>query len=121
MVWLQGYFLVFSRAEIWPDSQYNLGDFFPNFEKTNPQSSNLKIGIFIKSPHTHATWLQSTTFESYYSFNCLMAKVCVIANLFFLFTKKDIIVHYNKFPNLGFYRTNFPNLKSHLGPFTKLK
>ena len=29
----------------------------------------------------------------------LMAIVCVIANLFFLLTKNDIIVHYNKFPN----------------------
>ena len=40
--------------------------------------------------------LQSTTIESYFSFNLLMAKVCVIANLIFLLTKNDIIVHYNK-------------------------
>ena len=30
----------------------------------------------------------------------------------FLLTKKDIIVHYNKFPNLGICHANFPNLKS---------
>ena len=36
--------------------------------------------------------------------------MCVIANLFFLFTKNDIIVHYNKIPNLGVCCTNFPNL-----------
>ena len=26
-------------------------------------------------------------------------------------TKNDIIVHYNKFPNLGVYHATFPNLK----------
>ena len=40
----------------------------------------------------------------------LMAIVFLIANLF-LMTKNDIIVHYNKFPNLGVYHTTFPNLK----------
>ena len=40
-----------------------------------------------------------------------MAKVCVIANLFFKFTKNDIIVHFNKFPNSGVYHSNVPNLK----------
>ena len=39
-----------------------------------------------------------------------MAIACVIVNLFLL-TKKDIIMHYNKFPNLGVYRATFPNLK----------
>ena len=39
-----------------------------------------------------------------------MALVCVIVDLFLL-TKKDIIMHYNKFPNLGVYRATFPNLK----------
>ena len=29
------FFLVSSGAEIWPHSKWNLGDFFPNFEK-NP-------------------------------------------------------------------------------------
>ena len=42
-----------------------------------------------------------------------MAKVCIIAILFFLLTKNDIYVHYNKFPNLGVYHINFPNLKGH--------
>ena len=40
----------------------------------------------------------------------LIAIVCVIANLFLL-TKNDIIVHYNKFPNLGVYHATFLNLK----------
>ena len=44
-----------------------------------------------------------------FSFN-LMALVCVIAKLFLL-TKNDILEHYNKFPNLGVYPANFPNLK----------
>ena len=38
----------------------------------------------------------------------LMAIVCVIANLLILFTKNDIIVHYNKFPNLGVHSATFP-------------
>ena len=40
-----------------------------------------------------------------------MAKVCVVANLFFSLTKNDIILHYNKFPNLMVYYANFPSLK----------
>ena len=56
-----GIFLVFSGAEIWPHSQWNLGDFFPNFEEKNLNLQKkkkfvfLKIGIFIQSPHTQAT------------------------------------------------------------------
>ena len=34
----------------------------------------------------------------------------------FLLTKNDIIMHYNKFPNLGIYHTNFPNLKGPRAP-----
>ena len=49
-----------------------------------------------------------------------MAKVYVIANLFLL-TKNDIIVHYNKFPNLGFYHTNFFNLKGPRAPSQNCK
>ena len=45
-----------------------------------------------------------------------MVKVSVIANLFFLLTKNDIIVHYNKVSNLGVYRANFPNLKGPRAP-----
>ena len=37
-----------------------------------------------------------------------MAKVYVIANLFFLLTKNDIILHYDKFSNLGVDHANFP-------------
>ena len=36
-------------------------------------------------------------------------KVGAIANLILL-TKNDMTVHNNKFPNLGFYSANFPNL-----------
>ena len=39
----------------------------------------------------------------------LMAIECVIA--IFIEKKNDIIVHYNKFPNLGVYHADFPNLK----------
>ena len=52
---------MFSGAEIRPHSQWNLGDFFPNFEK-NPDLQKtfflrlgfffLKIGIFIQATHT---------------------------------------------------------------------
>ena len=40
-----------------------------------------------------------------------MAIVCVIANFFFIDQNDLIIVHYNKFTNLGVFRTNFPDLK----------
>ena len=36
----------------------------------------------------------------------LMAIVCVIANLFFDLPKNDIVVHYNKFPDLGVYHAS---------------
>ena len=62
----------------------------------------------MQSTHTHTHTHYMVTF----SFN-LMAKECVIANLFLL-TKNDIIVCYNKFPNLGIYHI-IPNLK---GPST---
>ena len=47
---------MFSGAEIQPHSQWNLGDFFPQFLKkqNNPnlQKKFFEIGIFIQSPHT---------------------------------------------------------------------
>ena len=49
-----------------------------------------------------------------YSFN-LKAIVCCVQ---FLLTRNDVIVHYNKFPNLGVYHVTFPNLK---GPFAPSK
>ena len=49
-------FFFSSRAEILPHSQWNLGDFFPNFEERNPNLNFLtfflKIGIFIQWPLT---------------------------------------------------------------------
>ena len=120
-------FLVFSGTEIQSHFQWNLGDIFPNFEKKIPLFKKKKrfffcfvflmIGIFIQPPHT----CNLLTIASYFSFNFLMAKVCVIANCFFLLTKNDIIVHYNKFPNFGVYRATFPNLKGTLkGPLPKI-
>ena len=50
-----------------------------------------------------------------------MESICVISKLFFLLTKNDIIVHYNKIPNLGIYHANYPNLKDPKGPFPKLQ
>ena len=102
-------------------SQSNLGDFFPNFEN----NSNLQKTFFffffffrfIFSHNTHTSYMVT----SYFYFN-LMAKVLgVITNLFFLLTKNDIIVHYNKFPNLGVYDANFPNLKGPGAPSQNCK
>ena len=71
--------------------------------------------VYTESTHTQAMYMVT------FSFN-LMAIVCVIliANLlFFLLTKNDIIVHYKKFPNLGFTMLLFQISKA-LGPFPKL-
>ena len=46
-------------------------------------------------------------------------KVCVIANLFLQLSKNTVIVHYNKFSNLGFTTLIFPILKA-LGPLPKI-
>ena len=42
-----------------------------------------------------------------------MAKVCLLAYLFFIDQKRHtfVIVHYNNFPYLGVYHDTFPNLK----------
>ena len=42
-----------------------------------------------------------------------------LCNRCFLLIKNDIIVRYNKFPNLGVYQATFPNLKG-LGPLPKI-
>ena len=44
-----------------------------------------------------------------------IAKVCVIADFFYLF------VHCTKFPNLGVYHANFPNLKGPRAPSQNCK
>ena len=49
-----------------------------------------------------------------------MAVVYVIANLF-LIDQNAVIVRYNKFPNLGVYHANFPNLKSPWAPSQNCK
>ena len=75
---------------------------FPNFaNKIFKKKKNFEDRDF-HSINTHTSYMVT------FSFN-LMAIVCVIANLF-LYTKNDIIVHYNKFPNLGVCRASFPNL-----------
>ena len=84
-------FFVFSGDEIWPNSQWNLSDFFPIL-KTKSQSSKkkfffLKIGIFIQS--THRRYMVT------FSFN-LMAIECIVN---FLLINNDIIVHFKKFLN----------------------
>ena len=120
-----GIYLVFSGAENQPNSQLNSGDFFPNFKKIpncNLQKIIivfLKIGIFIQSTHTQATWRYSTTIASYFSFN-LMAIVCVIANLFLIDQKCHNCVQ-NKFPNLRVYHAHFPNLKGPRAPSQNCK
>ena len=81
--------------------------FFPILKKKIQPNLKKKIIFFLEdqgfsfSHHSQATWWQSTTIESYFSFNFLMAKVkynvCVIiANLFclfFLLTKNGLVVH----------------------------
>ena len=96
-----------------PNSQWNLGVFFfPNFERKYQSSKKKKFFFFedwdFHSVNTHTSYMVT------FSFN-LMAIVCVIAN-FFLFTKNDIIVHFNKFPNLGVYQATFSNLKGPRAP-----
>ena len=51
-------------------------------------------------------------------FNC---KSMCNSYFVFLLTKNDIIVHYNKFPNLGVYRATFPNLKGPRAPSQNCK
>ena len=89
---MQGFIWVFSGAEVQPNSQWNLGDFFPNFEKKSKSSKkfffSFEIGIFIQSTHT--------SYMVMISFN-LMAIVCDIANLYFL-NKNDRIVHETNSP-----------------------
>ena len=64
-----------SGAEIWPHSQWNLYDFFPNFENIsifkNKNFFFLNIGIFIQSD-THTSYMVT------FSVN-LMGMICVIA------------------------------------------
>ena len=52
-----------------------------------------------------------------------MAKICLIAYLVFFIDqkKRDIIEHYNKFPNYGVYRASFPNLKGPRAPSQNCK
>ena len=72
---LAGIFFVFSGTEIGSHFQWNLGDFFPNFEKKNhtlPQKKKQNI-FFFDDLDFH-----SVTTHTILQF--LMAKVCVIAN-----------------------------------------
>ena len=123
-----GIFLVFSGAEIRPHSQWNLGDFFSQFWKKNPNLQKkkyfffifffFKIGIFIQAPHTQATDIQLLHFISPSIF--MMAKVYVIAKIFY-WPKMTIVVHYNKFPNLGVCHSNILNLKGPRAPSRNCK
>ena len=91
---------------------------FPNFEK-NPNHQK-KFLFFLGGGgdldfHSVITHKQSTTIASCFSFNIFMAKICVIAYMLFI-DQNDIIMHYNKFPNIGFYHANFYNLKGPKAP-----
>ena len=106
-------FFGFSGAEILPQSQWNLGAFLANFEK-NP---NLQFYhyFFFENWDFHSVNVNThTSYMVTFSFN-LIAIVCVIANCFFI-DKNDLIMHFNKFPNLGVYHSNFPNLKGPRAP-----
>ena len=107
---------MFPGAEIRMHSQWNLGDYFPNFEKKSQSLKKffffLKIGIFIQSTYTHKL----------HGDVLLQFNGNSMCNSYFLLTKNDIIVHYNKFPNLGVYCANFfPNLKSPGAPSQNCK
>ena len=90
-----------SRDLFWC-SQWNLGDFFPIFEDWDFISVNTQTNYMVM-----------------FSFN-VMAIVCVIAYLFFIDHKLQI-VHYNIFPNLGVYDATFPNLKGPRAPSQNCK
>ena len=49
----QGFFGVFSGAEIWPHSQWHLGDFFPILKKKYPNLPKKKKKIFFKDSDFH--------------------------------------------------------------------
>ena len=81
----QGFFLVSSGAENRPFSQWDLGDYFPQFEKKNPNlKKKLKkiFRIFIQSPHTHK--LHGDNLLSlqliFLQFRAIVS--CIMANLF---------------------------------------
>ena len=81
----------------------------PNLAKKNNKHSFWEDWDF-HSVNSHTSYMVA------FSFN-LMAIVCVISIFFFfLLTKNDIIVHNNKFPNLGVCCANFPDLKGHGAP-----
>ena len=105
---LSGIFLVSSGAEIRPLSQWLLGDFFPNLKKKKFPNSIFFFFFFLNfhSVTTHTHKLHNDNLLIYYhcilfAFN-LMAKVCVIANLFVKLTKNAVIVclKYSQFSGL---------------------
>ena len=64
MLLSQGLFSGVSGAEIRPHSQLNLGNFFPNLEKKNPQS--LQKIIFNSAIHCE---IQTLLFEMMFNFD----------------------------------------------------
>ena len=88
-----------------------------NFEEKKSQSSKKNIFVlrlgFSFSPHTHK---QSTSIAFYFSFIFYGKSMCNSLYDFLFHQKWHKFVHYIKFPTLGVYHANFPNLK---GPFPK--
>ena len=78
---IQGFFFVFSGAQ----SQWNLGDYFPILKKIPifKKKNFFFEDLDFHSVTTHTSYMVTPYYHCiYFSFN-LMAKVCVIANLFF--------------------------------------
>ena len=95
----------------------NFVDFFPNFEK--------KIPILQKKQQTFFLGRLGFSFSQFtYKLHggiLLQFNGNSMCNIyfFFLLTKNDIIVHNNKFPNLGVCCANFPRSERPWGPFPK--
>ena len=115
----QGFFSVFSGAEIRPFTQWNLGDFSPNIKKKSQFSIFFFFFFFFEDWDFHSV----TTHTSYY--HCILfllqfdSKSMWNRLFVFLLTKNDINMYYEKIPNLGVYRANCPNVKA-LGPRLKI-
>ena len=105
---MQGYFWCSKRPNFrGRNSQWNLGEFPINFEKKNHNLQKkkyffLRLG-FSFSYHTHKLHGDSLLPLNLISPSVFfIAKVCVIAYLFFVLTKNDIIVQYKEFTALIF-------------------
>ena len=93
--------------------------FFPNSEKKSQSSKKPTFFYFWRwgfsfSHHKHKLHDDNLQLHLISPSNFLWQKYVLICWGFF--TKNEIIVHCNKFPNLGVYPATFPNLKGPRAP-----